>query len=130
MMRNRIALLLLRGSLGVVFLLFGIGKLNNDLWAQTMRSMDSFKGLPWDIQASIIIVGVIEIITGAFLILGFYTRYIAGVAAVLLIAIVWLLQFQELRDWGLLGIALYLTLIKEQTWGIDWLVQNQKRNEK
>lgn len=113
-MRNKIGLLLLRVSLGAVFLLFGIGKLNNDLWAQTMRSMSFFQGLPWDVQVSIVAVGIIEIITGALLILGFCTRYIAGLAAVLLIAIMCLLQFQELRDLGLLGTALYLMLVKEQ----------------
>lgn len=116
--------------MGVVFLAFGIGKLKDDLWAQTMRSMDFFQALPWDIQVSIIVVGVMEIISGALLLLGFCTRYIAAVAAILLLGIMWLLRFQELRDLGLLGAAFCLALIKEQTWGVDWLIQAKKQKVK
>ncbi len=125
-MKQRIAFLILRLGLGTVFLLFGIGKFQNDAWAQTIRNMDFFLKFPWDVGISLFLIGSLEIITGAALIIGLFTRFFAGLAVLQLIAILILLQFQELRDVGLLAGAIYLALSKEVSWGIDWLRDKRK----
>ena len=129
-MRNRIGLLLLRVSLGVVFLLFGIGKFRGDIWAQTMRSMDFFQRLPWNVDTSIMLTGTIEVIIGICLIIGFLSRYAAVAAVLMLISIIWLLQFQEIRDFGLLGVAVCLMITSELSWGMDLFIQAKKQRVK
>jgi len=114
-MKIKIGLLLLRVSLGVVFLIFGIGKFQNDIWAQTIRNMTVFESLPWSVDLTVILIGIVEVITAAALILGVFTRWFAALAALQLAAILVLLKFQQIRDIGLFGAALYLTL-----GGSDW----------
>lgn len=126
-MKQKIALLVLRLGLGVVFLFFGIGKLQNDAWAQTIRNMDFFLKIPWSVNLSVIFIGIAEIATGSALIIGFFSRFFAYLAALQLAAILILLQFQELRDIGLIAAAIYLALAKEETWGIDWFRQQRRR---
>jgi uncharacterized membrane protein YphA (DoxX/SURF4 family) len=126
-MKQKIAFLLLRISLGVIFLIFGIGKFRGDLWAQTMQGMDFFQNLPWSVGISIVLVGALEVITGAFLILGLLRRWASVIAAIQLTGILWLLNFQEIRDIGLLAIALYLALTCEGAWGIDWAMKHRRR---
>jgi uncharacterized membrane protein YphA (DoxX/SURF4 family) len=126
-MKQKIAFLLLRISLGAIFLIFGIGKFRGDLWAQTMQGMDFFQNLPWAVGISIVLVGALEVTTGAFLILGLLRRWASAMAAIQLTGILWFLNFQEIRDIGLLAIALYLVLTCEGSWGIDWLMKHRRR---
>lgn len=114
-MKNKIGLLILRVSLGTVFLIFGFGKFQNDMWAQTIRNMAVFESLPWSTDATVIIVGMVEVVTAGALILGVFTRWFAVLAALQLATILVLLKFQQIRDIGLLGAAVYLTLT-----GNDW----------
>ncbi|MDD4956471.1 MAG: DoxX family protein [Candidatus Omnitrophica bacterium] len=107
-MRERIPYLILRISLGVVFLVFGIGKFQDDHWARTIRTMEPFISMPWDVSVSVLVIGFMELITGAALILGTLTRLFAVLAGLQLVAILILLGFQETRDIGLLGAAFYL----------------------
>jgi uncharacterized membrane protein YphA (DoxX/SURF4 family) len=115
---HKIAVLLLRVSLGTVFLIFGIGKFQNDIWAQTIRNMDIFRGLPWSLDLTVLMIGVVETITGAGLIAGIFTRFFAALAAAQLTGIIILLKFEETRDIGLLGAALYLAMAGMETWGL------------
>lgn len=124
-MKNKVAVLILRISLGAVFLVFGIGKFQNDIWAQTIRNMTVFELLPWSTDVTVIVVGVIELITAAGLILGFFTRWFAALAALQLAAIMVLLNFQQIRDIGLLGTAIYLTLSGNDWGGIIQLIRNR-----
>jgi uncharacterized membrane protein YphA (DoxX/SURF4 family) len=114
----KIALLILRISLGVVFLIFGIGKFQNDIWAQTIRNMEFFHGLPWSLDVTVLMIGVVETITGAALIAGIFTRLFAAVAAAQLMGILILLKFEETRDIGLLGAAIFLAIVTDETWGV------------
>jgi uncharacterized membrane protein YphA (DoxX/SURF4 family) len=109
-MKAKIARFILRGSLGAVFLIFGIGKFQNDYWARTMASLPFITALPWPAQASVWGVGVLECLTGLFLLSGFFVRPAAIAAAIQLTGILLLLQFQEIRDIALLGCALFLAL--------------------
>jgi len=128
-MRRKLAWFILRVSLGAVFLIFGIGKFRNDIWAQTMRTMDFFQRLPWNVDTSIILAGITEVIIGICLILGFLSRFAAAVAVLMLVSILWLFSFQEIRDFGLLGAAACLMITPEVSWGIDWLVQAKKQRK-
>lgn len=114
-MRTR---LILRCGLGIVFLIFGVGKFRGDEWADTMRSMEFFSYLPWPVDASIISVGAFETLTGMALISGRYTRFFAGLAAAQLLAILILLYcygIREVRDIGLLAMALALVLGEQKS---------------
>ncbi|MFO8008746.1 MAG: DoxX family protein [Candidatus Brocadiia bacterium] len=73
-MNNRIELTITRITPGVAFLIFGIGKFRNDIWAQTMRNMVLFESLPWSADLSVVLIGAIELATAGGLILGLFTR--------------------------------------------------------
>ena len=119
----------MRICLGVVFLLFGIGKFQNDIWAQTISTMDFFLKLPWGVNLSIFLIGVSEVLTGACLILGLFTRFFASLAALQLAGILILLKFGEIRDIGLLGAAIYMAIVKEDFFGIGWFWRKQKKGK-
>lgn len=120
-MKHEFASTILRVSLGIVFLIFGIGKFQDDIWAQTIKSMEIFQKLPWGVSVSVIIIGISEVVTGVFLILGIFTRIFSMIASLQLLTILMLLQFQEVRDIGLLGAAVYMALIKNESYGLNWL---------
>ncbi len=120
-MKNKLAFLALRVALGLVFLIFGIGKFRNDIWVETIKAMDFFIKLPWDVNISIALIGIIEILTGLALIIGLFTRLFAALAVVQLIGILILLRFEEVRDIGLLGMAIYMTIIRNDAFTVDWL---------
>ena len=126
-MKNNFVSLIMRVSLGIVFLIFGIGKFKNDIWAETIRSMDFFIRLPWNVNISVALIGITEILTGAALIIGLFTRLFAAVAAAQLMGILILLKFQETRDIGLLGMAIYMTIVRNDFFAIDWLWRKSKR---
>lgn len=130
-MKNKIAFTILRISLGVVFLIFGIGKLQDDIWAQTIKSMEIFQGLPWDVSITVFLIGVSEITIGAFLTLGVFTRVFSAVASLQLLTILFLLQFQEIRDIGLLGAAVFMALVESESFGVKWILNcgtNERKN--
>lgn len=124
-MKEKIGLLLLRISLGVVFLIFGVGKFRGDIWVRTIESMDLFKRLPFSVDIAVFATGVLEVATGCGLILGLFRRWFSVLAALQLTAILFLLQFQEVRDLGLLGAAVYMALIKRDSWGIDYFFRRK-----
>ncbi len=109
----------MRVCLGIVFLFFGIGKFNNDIWAETIRAMDFFIKLPWDVNISVYLIGALEILTGAALVSGLFARFFAGIASIQLMAILILLKFQEIRDIGLFGAALYMAITKHECWSVN-----------
>jgi uncharacterized membrane protein YphA (DoxX/SURF4 family) len=120
-MKNKLVFLVMRVSLGIVFLIFGIGKFKNDIWVETIKAMDFFIRLPWDVNISIALIGITEILTGVALIIGLFTRLFAALAVVQLIGILILLRFEEVRDIGLLGMAIYITIVKNDAFAMDYL---------
>lgn len=125
------SLLLMRLGLGVVFLFFGIGKFRNDEWALMMHSMDFFQTLPWKVEVSILISGILEVATGACLLAGFYLRLAALLAACQLSAILVLLGYQEIfeiRDIGLLAMAISIAVSPRTGWRLDsWVVHGFRK---
>lgn len=129
-MKNKLAFLIIRVSLGIVFLIFGIGKFKNDIWAETIKAMYFFLKLPWDVNISVIVIGVIEALTGIALIIGLFTCFFAALAAAQLLGILILLKFEETRDIGLLGMAIYMAIVNNDSFGIDWLWKRRKGGAK
>ncbi len=126
-MIERIAFLIMRIGLGVVFLVFGIGKFQNDVWVHTIRHMDFFIKAPWSVDASIVLIGVSEVVIGMCLITGVFRRFFAGLAAIELLGILVLLNFGEIRDVGLLGLALYLAVAKNDFFSLSGLWPSQAK---
>ncbi len=125
-MKNKVAFLITRVGLGAVFLLFGIGKFRNDIWAETIKSMDFFLKLPWDVNISVLLIGLLEVLTGIALIVGLSTRFFAAIAAAQLFGILVLFKFEETRDIGLLGAAIYMVLVRDESLSIGWLWKKRK----
>ena len=82
--------------------------------------------LPWDVNISVILIGTMETITGLALIAGLFTRFFAGLAALQLISILILLKFEETRDIGLLGAAIYMMIDKNDSFSLDGLLKNKR----
>jgi uncharacterized membrane protein YphA (DoxX/SURF4 family) len=129
-MKSDLALLWLRLSVGMVFLWFGVGKFQGDIWAQTIRTMDVFRQLPWSPDLSVLLIGIIEVVTGTLLILGMFTRWVSVAAAMELAAILFILRFQEIRDIGLLGTTVYMAFSRESAFGIDWVCGRRRKHER
>ena len=110
--------LFLRVSLGVVFVIFGLGKFQNDIWAQTIKAMDIFMKLPWNVNLSVFLIGTVETLTGVALIIGLFPRIFAAIAALQLTGILILLKFGEVRDIGLLGMAIYMALSNNDSFSV------------
>jgi uncharacterized membrane protein YphA (DoxX/SURF4 family) len=111
----------------VVFLIFGIGKFRNDIWAQTIRGMDIFQALPWDPNLSVAAIGVLEVAVAVGLILGLFTRVCAALAAVQLLGILILLEFQQVRDIGLLAAAVQLALTGDDAPGLGRILRRGRK---
>lgn len=120
----------MRTSIGIVFLLFGIGKLRNDVWAETIKTMDFFLKLPWGVNLSVLVIGIVEMATGVSLIIGLFTRFFASLAALQLLGIVILLKFEEIRDIGLLGAVVYMAFAKNDALSVDRFLTKQKETLK
>ena len=118
-MKRNIGFLLMRLGLGIVFLIFGFGKFQGDVWAQTMQNMGVVETMPWEPNISVMLVGIIEIVTAAGLILGLFIRFFGGAAAVELLIILILLRFQPVRDIGLLGASVYIMVDGTPFGGLD-----------
>jgi uncharacterized membrane protein YphA (DoxX/SURF4 family) len=127
---NSLSFLILRLGLGVVFLVFGIGKFQADQWVQTIHSMEFFSHFPWSVDTSVVLIGAFEIITGLALILGFFCRFFALMASCQLVLILVLLSMvgiQEIRNIGLLAGAIALFLTQEDFLSLDALFKSHRR---
>ena len=74
-MKRKVAFAVMRISVGVVFLIFAIGKFQDDIWASTIRNMSFFQGLPWSPDTSVLLVGILEIVVAVGLMAGIFTRW-------------------------------------------------------
>jgi uncharacterized membrane protein YphA (DoxX/SURF4 family) len=111
-----IALLLLRLGLGGVFLVFGIDKFFHPaMWSAYIPQ--------WFPQVSyfIYIIGIVEAIIGICVLIGFKTRIVSGVAALMLLGIIASLGYSEItvRDAGLLMTAIAIVLLGAGEFSLD-----------
>ena len=126
-MLRKIAFIILRVGLGIVFLLFGMNKFRGDIWAQTISNMEFFKHLPWNVNVSICLIGGSEIVVGVLLIAGVFIRFAGIIASAELLAILILLKFSETRDIGLLASAFYIAAAPSDDFGVVWFIKKITR---
>jgi uncharacterized membrane protein YphA (DoxX/SURF4 family) len=106
--------IILRLGLGIVFLFFGIGKLRQDVWFHTIKNMQVFGFFGGGIEYFIYLIGLVEILIALFLIIGKYIRFFSALAALHILVILILIKFGEIRDVGLLAMAVYLALMGDK----------------
>lgn len=105
MNKNTVGRLLLRIGLGGVFLWFGIDKfVHPDIW---VNYIPSWFPMLIPVSTFILLMGVVESLIGLFVLIGFYTRTSASIAALMMIPILISLGYNEIgvRDFGILMLA-------------------------
>ena len=119
MNKNALGLLLLRIGLGSVFLWFGIDKFFHSIVWQNFIP-DWFPMLI-PAEAFILLLGVVETLVGILLLLGLFTRFAAGLAALMLIPIIISLGYNEIgvRDFGLFMLAFGLACLGAGEFSLD-----------
>ncbi|HLC55017.1 MAG TPA: DoxX family membrane protein [Candidatus Nanoarchaeia archaeon] len=123
MKSSALSFFLVRLGLGIVFLVFGIGKFSSDIWAGTMRNLPALQSLPLSIDVLVMLAGIVEVIISLLLILGLFTRAAAFAASLWLAAIIILLQFSEVREIALLASAIGLALAGSSFLSLDSLLK-------
>lgn len=120
--RRKLGNLLLRVSLGLIFLYTGIGKVFLGGQVPAIDRVITFLSVEYASLA----LGVVEMIIGLLLVIGLWTRVAGWAAAVLfvcfLIAGSLFGMFQQaglFKDVGLLGAALYLGLVGARSHSLD-----------
>lgn len=109
-----------RIGLVIVFLWFGIDKfVLHEFYVNWLTATERVKALLpiQDLSLSIYAIGIIELVMGAFLLIGIKIRLVAIVVSVWLILIISTAQYPSSfpQDIGLLGIALML-ILTNSTW--------------
>ena len=120
---SRYAPLMLRLSLAIVFLWFGVDKfVNPGYWShQLPDTIKVIAGITEESEYGFIhLIGVFEILVGSVLASGIFTRYVAVVASVFIFSIVVTtgLNPATVRDIGLLAISVYLVSTSDAK--IEW----------
>lgn len=123
MKKKDYALLLVRLSIGIVFLLFGIDKLvNPSSWLGYIPGYIN-NLIPFSIDTFIIILGIGESILGVLFILGLFTWLISLLSAIHLSLIIISVGYNDvaIRDFGLFLVVISLMLIKRHPFSLDSL---------
>ncbi|GEM_PF-1907996 len=120
---SRYSPLLLRLSLALVFLWFGVDKFANPgYWAhQVPETIRVIAGITEDTEYAFVhAMGVFEMLVGSALAIGILTRHVAAIASVFLFSIIVTtgLTPATVRDVGLLGISVYLVSNSAKT--MEW----------
>ena len=122
-MLTKYATAILRLGLSAVFLVFGIDKfIDWTRWSGWIAPwMQPMIEAVMPLQTFLILVGIVETITGLLLLFGLYWRFAAILAAIQLVGISISVGLNEitLRDFGLLAGAVALALSKETRFALD-----------
>ena len=113
--------LVLRVGLGLVLLWFGISEVINPVSMQGYIPSWFRAILFFNVNTFIFLNGVIEILLAVLLILGLFTRLVAILTALHLLAITIAVGYNEIgvRDFGLFMAALSLALMREHPFSLD-----------
>lgn len=114
-------LLIARIAMAIVFIWFGIGKFQDDIWAETMRQHPMMHRVPVPIDTQIYLAGVTEIAIGVFLLAGVYIRAAAVIGALELVFIFFFMGIYEVRDLGLIGALVMLAIEGTGIYGVQML---------
>ena len=120
-------LFVIRIGLAVVFLWIGIDTLLHPIVWLAWVPQWLLNIIPFSPTMFMYIHGSIEALLGLMLLVGFLTRKVSAVAAVMLAAIIVILGFNDLaaRDFAILTIAVALSLVKEHPLSLDsYLARN------
>jgi uncharacterized membrane protein YphA (DoxX/SURF4 family) len=110
-MNEDVGKLLLRVGLGGVFLWFGIDKfVHPEIWLNYIPEW-----FPMLVSEGLFInlLGIVESLIGFFVLVGFYSQIAAGIAALMLVPIIFSLGYNELmvRDVGLFFLAVGIAVL-------------------
>ncbi len=110
-MNEDVGKLLLRLGLGGVFLWFGIDKfVHPEIWLNYIPEW-----FPMLVSEGLFInlLGIVESLIGFFVLVGFYSQIAAGIAALMLIPIIFSLGYNEImvRDVGLFFLAVGIAVL-------------------
>jgi len=116
---EKYAPLVIRAGLGTVWLLFGVDKFVNPLnW---MGYIPAWLPLPIAKEVFMGSLAVVETVVGAGLILGIFTRFFAGLAALMLLPIMYSLGYNEIsiRDFALFCMSVAMFLRRSTPYAIE-----------
>lgn len=109
--------ILLRLSLSLLFLWFGVSQLiDQESFVSYVPSW-----VPIDIFTAVMLNGIMEIVLGVLLAIGFFTRISAVLLAVHLVGIAISLGYNDLamRDWALAFATVSVALYGPDEWSLD-----------
>lgn len=133
-MQEDLGRLILRGGIGIVFILLGFDKFPHpaDWLVYISPSLSQFLSqADWTAYAFLRVQGVIELILGLHLLVGFLARFAALGCSVLLALITYSLGWDHtgIRDWGLLICSIAIFFLGPGNWSADALIKGQKKHE-
>ena len=115
------SIVIIRISLALVLLWFGIDEIvNPENWfGYIPPGITSI--IPFDIESFILLNGIFEIIIGVLLLIGYYTRIVAFIAALHLLSITIAVGYNEIgiRDFGLTLMAVSLIFSGAGVFSLD-----------
>ena len=125
----------MRVGLGAVFLTFGLWKISSPVdwiiftpgWlAGALEGVDSI-----DPYGFLRLLGFVEAVLGAQVLLGLFTKAAAALSALGLIGILAHVGFDQIgvRDLGLLGLAISLSLAGGGQWSLDRWLESEPASE-
>jgi uncharacterized membrane protein YphA (DoxX/SURF4 family) len=120
---------ILRIGLGIVIIYFSLQQLNNpSSWIGYLP--DFTKNLPISQITFVYLNGWFELTFGTLLILGFYTRIVAGLLALHLLGIVFSVGYNPtgMRDFGLTVALLSISLNGESMYSLDKYFSSKENN--
>lgn len=130
-MEKNLSRIILRFSLGLVFLYFGINQvINPDNWVGYIPGF--LNGVIITANNLVMINGLMEIILGIFMILGLYLRFSSLALGIHLLFISFSLGFTPIgvRDFGLAMVTLVVFLDGIDKYCLDWKFNKKKSNQK
>ncbi|MEK6867393.1 MAG: DoxX family membrane protein [Nanoarchaeota archaeon] len=119
-----LAPILLRTGVAVVFLIFGIDKFFHvNAWLAYIPPWAA-QFIPMDLTLFMYIQGIIEVLLGFLLLIGFWSRTVSFICALHLAGIIVAVGYNEIsvRDFGLFMATLALSLREQMKWSVDgWM---------
>jgi len=121
--------IVLRISLGLVFLWFGFTSIFNH--ESLVGYLPEFAySLEISLQSIMLLNGIFEIVFGTLLIIGLFTRVVAFILFLHILSIMFLLGYNDvaIRDFGLAFATLAIFLNGADKWCLDKKLKNRKDN--
>ena len=127
--KEKYTFLLIRAALGLVFLIFGIDKFFNSVYWASWIPETLLNLIPFSVGMFISLLGIIEVILGLFLLIGFFIRITSIFIILHLVGVIFSIGYSDtaVRDFALLLIAISLLFVSEHPLSIDTHLKNKKK---